>query len=150
MLEKQQLLEKIKSLEIELKTLKSCKRYWLVFKEKPEEFEEKSKNALPLLKEEKELEISTPFSLGQKGWDRGTEETPTNIILEKINPKYKKELEEEIIFLESELSKKENDYKIFVENQQNYDEIDNETMLEKIKEIEQIRKKIQSFQEIIL
>ncbi len=69
MLEKQQLLEKIKDLENELKKIKSCKRYWLVFEEKTEQFEEKAKNALPLLKEEKELEISIPSPNGRGlGW----------------------------------------------------------------------------------
>lgn len=40
----EELLQKIKQLESELKRVKSCKRYWLVWENKPEIFEEKTKN----------------------------------------------------------------------------------------------------------
>lgn len=69
----EELLKKIKQLEAELKKVKSCKRYWLVWEDKPEIFEEKAKNALPILKEDKNLRIED------------TEEKPNNIIIEWDN-----------------------------------------------------------------
>jgi len=79
-MEKQKLLEKIKSLETELKKVKSCKRYWLVWEDKPEKFEEEAKGALPILKEEKSLKIETPL-LGKEGLGV----VPNNIIIEWDN-----------------------------------------------------------------
>lgn len=69
----EELLKKIKLLETELKKVKSCKRYWLVWEDKPEIFEEKAKNALPILKEDKNLRIED------------SEEKPNNIIIEWDN-----------------------------------------------------------------
>jgi adenine-specific DNA-methyltransferase len=66
----EELLQKIKQLESELKKVKSCKRYGLVWEDKPEIFEEKAKNALPILQEEKNLRIEED------------ENKPTNIIIE--------------------------------------------------------------------
>ncbi len=68
-----ELLQKIKQLESELKKVKSCKRYWLVWEDKPEIFEEKAKNALPILKEDVNLRIED------------SEEKPNNIIIEWDN-----------------------------------------------------------------
>ena len=45
------LLEKITKLEKEIEKLKSRKKYGLVWEEKPEKFDEDSKNTLPILKE---------------------------------------------------------------------------------------------------
>ncbi len=61
---------------------------------------------------------------------------------ENISPEYKKELEEKIIFLENELEKKESEYKNFVLEQANYDTIDNENMIEKMKELEGLKRRI--------
>lgn len=69
-----ELTKKILELEKQLKKIQKAKRYWLVFEEKPEEFEQKAKDALPLLKEEKELEILEKDS-----------KKPTNIIIEWDN-----------------------------------------------------------------
>ncbi len=49
---KEELIAKIHELEKELKKIKS-KKYGLVWEDKPEEFEEESKNALPVLEEKK-------------------------------------------------------------------------------------------------
>ncbi len=69
----EELLQKIKQLESELKKVKSCKRYWLVWEDKPEIFEEKAKNALPILQEDKNLRIEED------------ENKPNNIIIEWDN-----------------------------------------------------------------
>lgn len=69
-----ELTKKILELEKQLKKIQKAKRYWLVFEEKSEEFEQKAKNALPFLKEEKELEIKEQNS-----------NKPTNIIIEWDN-----------------------------------------------------------------
>lgn len=69
-----ELTKKILELESELKKIQKSKRYGIVFEEKIEEFEEKAKNALPLLKEEKDLEIKELNS-----------NKPTNIIIEWDN-----------------------------------------------------------------
>jgi len=69
----EELLQKIKQLESELKKVKSCKRYWLVWEDKPEIFEEKAKNALPILQEDKSLRIEE------------NENKPNNIIIEWDN-----------------------------------------------------------------
>lgn len=68
-----ELLQKIKQLESELKKVKSCKRYWLVWEDKPEIFEEKAKDALPILQEDKNLRIEED------------ENKPNNIIIEWDN-----------------------------------------------------------------
>ncbi|MDP5038881.1 MAG: hypothetical protein NWP80_00365, partial [Candidatus Gracilibacteria bacterium] len=68
-----ELTKKIQDLENQLKTIQKSKRYGLVFEEKPETFEERAKNGLPLLKEKKELEIQE------------NKEKPTNIIIEGDN-----------------------------------------------------------------
>ncbi len=68
-----ELLQQIKNLETELKRVKKSKRYWLIFEEKPEEFDENSKNALPLLKEVKKFSINNQ------------ENSPTNLIIEWDN-----------------------------------------------------------------
>lgn len=73
MLQNQELLQKIKQLEEDLKQAKSCKRYWLVWEDKKEIFEEEAKNALPILKENKNLEIKTD------------ENKATNLIIEWDN-----------------------------------------------------------------
>ncbi len=70
---REELIEKIKQLEIELKKVKSYKKYWLVWEDKPEIFEEKSRNALPILKEDKNLRIEE------------NEKKPNNIIIEWDN-----------------------------------------------------------------
>ena len=69
----QDLIVKIKQLEEELRKVKSCKRYWLVWEEKPEIFEQKAKDALPILKEDKSLRIED------------SEQKPNNIIIEWDN-----------------------------------------------------------------
>ena len=69
----QDLIAKIKQLEEELRKVKSCKRYWLVWEEKPEVFEEKAKDALPILKEDKTLRIED------------SEQKSNNIIIEWDN-----------------------------------------------------------------
>jgi len=69
----EELLQKIKQLETELKKVKSCRRYWLVWEDKPETFEEKAKNALPILQEYKNLRIEE------------NENKPNNIIIEWDN-----------------------------------------------------------------
>lgn len=90
MLQNQELLQKIKQLEEDLKQAKSCKRYWLVWEDKKEIFEEEAKNALPILKENKDLEIkilnspcSTTVSLPPHL--RGTEGEVVNLIIEWDN-----------------------------------------------------------------
>jgi len=69
----EELLQKIKQLESELKKVKSCKRYWLVWEDKPEIFEKKAKNALPILQEDKNLRIEDD------------ESKPNNIIIDWDN-----------------------------------------------------------------
>ncbi len=69
--------------------------------------------------------------------------------LEKISPKYRQEIEEKIVFLEKELKVKEKEYSSFIEEQHNYEKIDNEAMLERINEIEEIKKNIFELKEII-
>lgn len=67
-----ELLEKIRELEKELKWLKKNKNYWLFWKEKVEDFEEKTKNSLPVLAELTSLAIDQ-------------HETEANIIIEWDN-----------------------------------------------------------------
>ena len=55
-----ELLKRIGDLERELVEVKRSKRYGLVFEDKPEEFEARARNALPLLKEVKDLAIEDP------------------------------------------------------------------------------------------
>ena len=62
MYEKNILLEKIKSLENEIKNLKSCKRYWLVWEEKIEKFDEETIWKLPVLEEVKKYDIQNDDS----------------------------------------------------------------------------------------
>lgn len=69
----EKLLQQIKLLESELKKVKSCKRYWLVWEDKPEIFEERARNALPILREDESLRIED---------DEGK---PQNIIIEWDN-----------------------------------------------------------------
>jgi len=61
-MEKQKLLDKIKSLENEIKNLKSCKRYWLVWEEKIEKFDEETVWKLPVLEEVKKYDIKNDES----------------------------------------------------------------------------------------
>ncbi len=69
----EELLKTIKLLESELKKVKSAKRYWLVWEDKPEIFDEKAKNALPILQEDKSLRIED------------SKDKPQNIIIEWDN-----------------------------------------------------------------
>ncbi len=67
------LIKRIQELEEELKKVKSCKRYWLVWEEKEENFEKEAEGALPILQEEKDLRIEESESI------------PNNIIIEWDN-----------------------------------------------------------------
>jgi adenine-specific DNA-methyltransferase len=57
------LTRRIIELESELKKTKDNQWYWLKWEDKPEEFEERAKNALPVLKEEKKLKINNKHHL---------------------------------------------------------------------------------------
>ncbi|MBS9784398.1 site-specific DNA-methyltransferase [Candidatus Gracilibacteria bacterium] len=67
------LIKRIQELEEELKKVKSCKRYGLVWEEKEENFEKEAEGALPILQEEKDLRIEESESI------------PNNIIIEGDN-----------------------------------------------------------------
>lgn len=58
-----ELQQKIKSLELQLKKAKDSSGYGLKWEEKPEIFEERAQNALPLLKEDKSLLIDNKSDL---------------------------------------------------------------------------------------
>jgi hypothetical protein len=58
-----ELQQKIKSLELQLKKAKDGSGYGLKWEEKPEIFEERAQNALPLLKEDKSLLIDNKSDL---------------------------------------------------------------------------------------
>ena len=58
-----ELAKKIKGLEVELKKLKDNQWYGLKWEEKPEEFEERAKNALPILKEQEKMRIDNKHHL---------------------------------------------------------------------------------------
>ncbi len=71
---KEELLQKIKELQDELEKTKKCKKYGLVWEDKPEEFEEEAKNAFPTLKNKEDFEdVNTSDSI------------PTNILIEGDN-----------------------------------------------------------------
>ncbi len=70
-----QYIRKIHELETELSHLKTSKKYGIVFEEKREDFEERAKNALPVLKEVEKMRISSPH-------DKGESEGVINIIIE--------------------------------------------------------------------
>lgn len=57
------LQQKIKDLELQLKKAKDNSGYWLKREEKPEIFEERAQNALPVLKEDKNLLIDNKSDL---------------------------------------------------------------------------------------
>lgn len=58
-----ELTKKIKQLELELKKLNDNQWYGLKWEEKPEEFEERAKNALPILKEQEKMRIDNKHNL---------------------------------------------------------------------------------------
>jgi adenine-specific DNA-methyltransferase len=73
-LEKQsEYVRKIRELEEELNHLKASKKYGIVFEEKREDFEERARNALPVLKEVENMRIGSDA------------EGPTNIVIEGDN-----------------------------------------------------------------
>jgi adenine-specific DNA-methyltransferase len=66
-------VRKIRELEEELNHLKTSKKYGIVFEEKREDFEERARNALPVLKEVENMRIGS------------NAEGPTNIVIEGDN-----------------------------------------------------------------
>jgi adenine-specific DNA-methyltransferase len=68
-----ELLEKIKTLEDEIKSLKNRKKYGLVWEDKPEQVVLDCQNKLPILKEVKNKEIKTD------------KDKPVNILIEGDN-----------------------------------------------------------------
>ena len=53
----QELLARIKELEEENRNLRNDKKYGLIWEDKPEEFNEKSRDSLPILQEDVSLRI---------------------------------------------------------------------------------------------
>mgnify|MGYP000867743165 FL=1 len=66
----QELLARIKELEEENRNLRNDKKYGLIWEDKPEEFNEKSRDSLPILQEDVSLRIDD------------SENKPYNIIIE--------------------------------------------------------------------